>query len=145
MTKYSKGSHTIWNHHYHIVWITKYRYKILTGKIQERTRNLIARGCEEMGVKILNGVVSSDHIHMHCSIPPKIRVSDFVQKLKGMSSRKLQQEFPELKKRYWGQRFWARGYFSTTSGNVTDEVINEYINNHTDAHKYDNEGNIFLE
>ena len=46
----------------------------------------------------------------------------------------MQQEFPELKKVYWGKHFWARGYFSATSGNVTDDVINEYINNHTDAH-----------
>ena len=135
----------MYNHHYHIVWITKYRYKILEGELQKRVRSLVVRGAEELGVKILNGVVSSDHIHLHCSIPPHIRVSDFVKKVKGMSSRKVQQEFPELKKRYWGQRFWARGYFSTTSGNVTDAIINEYINNHTEAHKRNDEGNISLE
>ena len=62
-------------------------------------------------------------------------LSDFIKRAKGRSSRKLQQEFPELKKRYWGRHFWARGYFSATSGNVTDDVINEYINRHSDANE----------
>ena len=145
MTNYTKGSPTVYHHHYHIVWITKYRYKILKGEIQKRVRSLIVRGAGEMGVKILNGVVSSDHVHIMCSVPPQVRESDFVQKAKGMSSRKIQQEFSELKNIYWGRRFWGRGYFSTTSGNVTDEIINNYINNHVDAHKNNDEENISLE
>lgn len=79
------------------------------------------------------------------SIPPHIAVSDFVKKAKGRSSRKIQKEFPELKKRYWGRHFWGRGYFSSTSGNVTDEIINAYINGHIDAHKFDNEENLSLD
>jgi putative transposase len=142
---YSKGNHTTYYHRYHIVWITKYRYKILTGLLQKRTRELIAQVASEMNIKIMNGVVSSDHIHIFCSIPPHISVSEFVKKAKGRSSRKVQQEFPNLKKRYWGKHFWARGYFSSTSGNVTDEVINEYINNHFDGNKPENEANISLE
>lgn len=71
--------------------------------------------------------------------------SDFVKTAKGRSSRKVQQQFPELKKIYWGKHFWARGYFSATSGNVTDDVINEYINNHTDAHDPKNASKIRLE
>jgi len=108
-------------------------------------RAIIAQVAEEMNVKIVNGVVSSDHIHLFVSIPPHIAVSDFVKGAKGRSSRKVQQEFSELKKRYWGRHFWARDYFSSTSGNVTDEIINEYINNHSDAHKQEGEGNISLE
>lgn len=144
MTQYSKSSHAVYHHNYHIVWITKYRYKVLQGKIQERMRALIIRAAEEMEVKIISGVVSTDHIHVFCSIPPHIKVSDFVQKAKGMSSRKIQQEFPELRKKYWGRKFWGRGYFSTTSGNVTDEMINNYIDGHLDAHKNNNEENIRL-
>ena len=115
-------------------------------------RTIIAQVAEESGVKILNGVVSSDHIHLFVSIPPHLPVSEFVKRAKGRSSRKVQQEFPELRKRYWGQHFWARGYFSATSGNVTDEMkvpgvagIDEYINNHYDAHKRSDEENISLE
>ena len=143
--RYTKGSHTLHHHRYHLVWITKYRYRVLRGELQRRVRTIIAQVAEELGVKILNGVVSSDHIHLFVSIPPQLPVSEFVKRAKGRSSRKVQQEFPELRKRYWGQHFWARGYFSATSGNVTDEMIDEYINNHYDAHKRDDEENISLE
>jgi putative transposase len=142
---YSKGSHTVYHHRYHLVWITKYRYKVLRGELQRRVRTIVAQVAEEMGVKIINGVVSSDHIHLFVSIPPHVLVSKFVQRAKGRSSRKVQQEFPELRKRYWGRHFWGRGYFSATSGNVTDEIINEYINSHYDAHKHNDEESISLE
>ena len=145
MQSYSKGSHTTYHHRYHIVWITKYRYRILRGELQRRVRAIIAQVAEEMSVKIVNGVVSSDHLHLFVSIPPYVAVSDFVKVAKGRSSRKVQQEFPELRKKYWGRHFWARGYFSSTSGNVTDEIINEYINNHSDAHRQNGEENISLE
>ncbi|WP_419235590.1 IS200/IS605 family transposase [Rickettsia endosymbiont of Nabis limbatus] len=144
MTEYEKGKHTVYYHRYHIVWITKYRYKVLTQVIKERIREIIAQVSEEMNIRIVNGVISSDHVHILVSIPPNIAVSEFVQRAKGRTSRRIQQEFPELKKRYWGKHFWGRGYFSTTSG-LTDEVINEYINNHTEAHKPTSISNIRLE
>ena len=74
--------------------------------------------------------MSSDHVHMFVEIPPKVSVSDYMWRVKGCTSRKIQQEFPELRKRYWGRRFWARGYFCTTSGDVTDQTILNYIANH---------------
>jgi len=117
----------------------------LTGSLQQRVRALIAQVASELNIKILNGVVSRDHIHIFCSIPPHISVSEFVKKSKDRSSRKVQQEFPELKRRYCGKHFWARGYFRSTSGNVTDDVINEYINNHFDGQNPENEQNISLE
>ena len=140
MEKYTKGSHTIYHHRYHLVWIVKYRYRVLSGKIQIRAREILAHISEESGIKILNGVISGDHIHVFCSIPPHISVSEYMKKMKGRSSYKLQREFPELKKKFWG-----RGYFSTTSGNVTDDMINEYINNHLNAHRSENIENISLE
>lgn len=145
MTEYEKGKHKVYYHRYHIVWITKYRYKVLTQVIKERIREIIAQVSEEMNIRIVNGVISSDHLHILVSIPPNIAVSEFVQRAKGRTSRRIQQEFPELKKRYWGKHFWGRGYFSTTSGHITDEVINEYINNHTEAHKPTSISNIILE
>jgi putative transposase len=98
-----------------------------------------------MDIKIINGVVSAEHLHIFVSIPPYVAVSEFVKKAKGRSSRKIQQEFPELGKKYWGRHFWGRGYFSTTSGNVTDDIIDEYINTHVDAHESDNVSNFSLE
>ena len=144
MTVYSKGRHTVFHHRYHIVWITKYRYKILTHPIKERVREIVAQASEELGVAIQNGVVSSDHVHLFVEIPPKVCVSDYVKVLKGRSSKYIQIEFPHLRKHYWGRHFWARGYFSATSGNITDEMINQYIDSHADAHRKDGP-NITLE
>ena len=124
MTKYSKSSHTVYYHRYHIVWITKYRYKVLTHAMKKRVREIIAQAAEDMGVLIENGVVSSEHIHVFVNVPPHIKISELVQKVKGRSSKKIQEEFPELRKRYWGRHLWGRGYFRSTSGNVTDDMIN---------------------
>ena len=127
---YSTGAHTTFHHRYHIVWVTKYRYKVLTPAMRLRIRELTRQICAQLGVTIVKGVLSADHVHMFVEIPPKVSVSDVMRRVKGCTSRKLQQEFPELRKRYWGQRFWARGYFSTTSGNITDETILNYIDSH---------------
>ena len=138
MTDYNKSSHTIFYHRFHIVWITKYRYRVLQGAMRIRIREIIAQAAEELGIKIINGVLSADHVHIMAEIPPHISVSQFVKTAKGRSSRKIQQEFPAIRKTYWGCHFWGRGFFSSTSGNVTDDVINNYINNHSDAHQSNN-------
>ncbi len=145
MTEYSKTSHTVFYHRYHIVWITKYRKRVMTGNLRLRIREIIAQVAEEMHIKIINGVLSADHIHLFLEIPPHIAVSEFVKIAKGRSSRKVQMEFPDLKKEYWGKHFWGRGFFSSTSGNVTDEIINNYINQHVDAFQSSNLSNISLE
>jgi putative transposase len=87
--------------------------------------------CEELGVSIISGVLSMDHVHMFISIPPHRAVSDVMRRIKGRTSRKVQMEFPDLKKKYWGRHFWARGYFCTTSGAVNEETILQYIEKHT--------------
>ena len=127
---YETGAHTVFYHRYHIVWITKYRYAVLEGAVRARIREIIRQVCAELGVTIVKGVLSRDHVHMFVSIPPQLAVSDVVRRMKGRSSHKVQREFPALKKRYWGRHFWARGYFCTTSGNVTDDVILQYIEQH---------------
>ena len=126
-----RGSHTVFRHRYHIVWTPKYRYKVLQGRLRECVRDIIRQVCDEMGVQIVRGVLSRDHVQMFVDIPPNISVSDFVQRAKGRSLRKVQQEFPELRRRYCGCRFWARGYYCTTSGNITDDVIENYLASHT--------------
>lgn len=125
--RYRKISHVIYECKYHICWLPKYRYPILTGKVALRARELIRQIAAANEVEIISGAVSSDHIHIYVSIPPSLSVSKLVQFLKGATSRKLQLEFEELRKRYWGQHVWARGYFVATAGNVTDEMIREYI------------------
>ncbi len=128
--QYDKGKHTIYHHRYHLVWITKYRKKVLTGAIRERVREIARQVCEEIGVTIIKGVLSTDHVHMFVSSPPHRSVSDVMRRVKGRTSRKIQMEFPDLRKRYWGRHYWARGYFCTTSGVVNDDTILQYIETH---------------
>ncbi|SRR6266545_4058542 len=134
MSRYRKTSHVIYECKYHVVWIPKYRYAILTGQVAFRVRELIRQIAQANEVEIYSGSIGSDHVHIHISIPPHLSVSRFVQFVKGATSRKLQQEFDQIRKRYWGQHVWARGYFVGTTGVVTDEVIQQYIqqNQHFD-------------
>ena len=127
---YRKTSHSVYDLKYHIVWVTKYRYKVMRGGIGLRVREIIRQQCNQLDVKIISGHVSVDHVHLLVSVPPTLAVSKLVQKLKGASSRKLLQEYTELSKQYWGRHLWARGYFAVSTGNVTDEVIRQYIESH---------------
>jgi len=121
------GSHTVYDIQYHIVWTTKYRYRVLQGKIAERLRELIRQGCEARKITIVRGSIGKDHVHMLISCPPTLAPSKIMQYLKGRSSRMLQEEFQELRKRYWGQHLWAVGYFCRTVGAVTEEMVKQYI------------------
>lgn len=123
-----KGSHTVSRRlTCHIVWSTKYRYQVLQGDLKGRCRDLLIQVWETQGIEILKGVISDDHVHMHIEYRPKHNVSGIVKNLKGRSSRILRQEFPSLKKRYWGNHFWASGYGAWSSGNITDEMVDAYF------------------
>ena len=124
------GSHTISQLQIHIVWVTKYRYQVLKGDIQKRCRDIITQICDAEDIRILKGVVSKDHVHMHIEYPPSLSVNDIVKKLKGRSSRKLQMEFKELSKQYWGKHFWAIGYGVWSTGNVSQDMVDEYLEHH---------------
>jgi len=124
------GSHTVSQLQVHIVWVTKYRYHVLKGDVQKRCRDLIVQVCDAEEIRILKGVVSKDHVRMHIEYPPNLSISDIVKKLKGRTSRKLQMEFKELSKRYWGKHFWAIGYGVWSTGNVTQEMVDEYLEHH---------------
>ncbi len=136
---YRKTSHSVYDLKYHIVWVTKYRYQVLRGGVGVRTRELIRQICTKLDVQILTGHVSADHVHLLVSVPPTLAVSNLVQRLKGSSSRKLLQEYTELRKRYWGRHLWARGYFAVSTGNVTDEIIRQYIEGHDDKPNGEND------
>ena len=128
--EYRKGSHTVYNIQYHFVWVTKYGYHVLAGEVKLRVREIIRQICQQHDLLIEQGHVSKDHVHILVSAPTHMSASQIMQKIKGRSSRVLQQEFPHLKKRYWGQHIWARGYFCTTVGQVTDQMIRDYIEGH---------------
>ena len=126
---YRHGSHTIFDIKYHVIWVTKYRYAVLTRAIIVKLKELLKQGCEARGITIIKGFAGKDHVHMLMSCPTHLAPGRIVQYLKGRSSRLLQDEFPELKKRYWGQHLWATGYFCATVGAVTEETIKQYIEN----------------
>ena len=132
MSNYRKNSHSISNLSCHLVWATKYRYKVLEGDVQHRCIDLLIQICNSENVQILKGVVSKDHIHMHVEYPPSLSISILVKKLKGRSSRLLQKEFPKLNKQYWGRHFWAVGYGAWSTGKITDEMIQKYLEHHKD-------------
>jgi len=100
---------------------------VLRGEIGLRLRESVRQTCTTLDVYILSGHIGIDHVHLLVSVPPNVSVSDLMQRIKGRSSRKMLEEFGELSRQSWGRRFWARGYFAASSGNVTDEVIKQYI------------------
>ena len=129
MARYNSGSHTVYDIKYHFVWITKYRYKVLKGNVGFRLRELLKQGCEARGIKVLKGNIRPDHVHMLLSCPTSLAPAQIMHYLKGRSSHILQDEYPEIKKRYWGQHMWGRGYFCGTVGSVDEKMIREYIEN----------------
>ena len=127
MSKYRKGAHTVYELHYHFVFITKYRKPVLRGDIAKRTRDLIREICKSEDVEIVKGNISKDHVHLMVSMPPQVSPSRIMQAVKGKSSHHLMSEFRGLQKEFWGRHLWGRGFFACTTGNVTDEVIKQYI------------------
>ena len=143
MQYYRKGSHTLYDCTYHIVWVTQYRYKVLVGDLGRRVKDIVQEVSHDNAAQIIRGTVGSNHVHIYASLPPYQSISKYVQLMKGKSSRKIQQEFPEIRKQYWGKHLWASGYFVRTSGNVTDQMIKDYIGKHKS--KDDNFGDFKVE
>ena len=127
--EYRTGSHSVYDIQYHVVWVTKYRYHVLVGEVALRLRELLRQSCEARGLTIIRGNISKDHVHILIGATPNLAPAKIVQYLKGRSSRLMQEEFVTLKKRYWGQHLWARGYFCGTVGAVTAEMIKAYVEN----------------
>ena len=138
------SSHSVSRLTAHIVWVTKYRYHVLQDEVQIRCRDLIKQICDSEDIRILKGVISKDHVHIHIEYSPSKSVSDLVKRLKGRTSRRLQEEFLELGKRYWGRHFWAIGYGVWSTGNITDKMVAEYLEHHRKPSNTDTD-NIILE
>lgn len=127
-----RSPHTVNSLQVHLVWITKYRYQVLQGDVQLRCRDILRQVCNSLDIQIIKGVVSKDHIHLHLSYPPQLSVSEVIRRLKGRSSCLLLQEFPELKRRYWGNHFWGIGYGCWSTGHITEDMLEAYLNHHKD-------------
>ena len=111
----------------HVVFCPKYRRRILVGEVGETVRALLRRICSELEVRIVSGKVAPDHVHLFVSYPPNLSISDLMHRLKGKSAHLLYEALPHVRKKFWGGHFWARGYCAISSGNITDEVIQAYI------------------
>ncbi len=127
--KYRSGAHSTHRLLYHLVWIPKYRKRLLDGAIAARLKQLFAQCADINGWEVHELNVQIDHVHMLVQIDPNIRLSKAVQYFKGGSSKMIRKEFPELEEFLWGDSFWATGYFAETVGNVNEEIIKEYIRN----------------
>ena len=124
--KYHRQSHSTYDCRYHIVWVTKYRFKIINKEVEIALKWIIKETCDWKGIEILAGAVKEEHVHMYLQIPPKYSISDVLKWLKGKSAERLLKKFQDLEKQYWGRHLWARGYFVSTVG-ITDEEIRKYI------------------
>ena len=129
MSEYNKLAHTVYDCRYHIVWITKYRFRVIDKEIKTALKWSIKQVCDWKGIEIIEGSISEEHIHLYLQIPPKYSISDAVKWIKGKSSEKLLKTFPKLNNQYWGRHLWARGYFVSTVG-ISDKIIKGYIAKH---------------
>ncbi len=129
LNKYRRLSHVTYDCRYHLVWITKYRFKVIGDDIKLALKWSIKHTCDSKDIKIIEGAVGEEHVHLYLNIPPKYSISDVMQWIKGKSSEKLLRTFEKLSKQYWGRHLWARGYFVSTIG-ISDEIIKQYIQKH---------------
>ena len=127
-------SHTKWKCQYHIVFIPKYRKKVLYGKLKVDVKEILSTLCRYRGIEIISGAVCSDHVHLSVSIPPKMSISSFMGYLKGKSTLMIYDKYPKLQSK-WDKAFWARGYYVATIGNVTEEAIKKYIEEQSEESK----------
>ena len=114
---------------YHIVWIPKYRKRVLKGEIARRIKELVEECAEVKGWHIEEINIQLDHVHVLIQLKPDVSVSKSVQLIKGKSSRIIRKEFPSLKEFYWGKNFWSDGFFAETVGRLSENAIREYIKN----------------
>ena len=127
MRRYKLGAHTKIDLKVHLIWIPEYRKRVLTGQVAIRARDILRQIALEHELDVRSGKIANDHVHMFIGCRPTHNISKIMQWLKGISSRILLSEFAHLRKQFWGRHLWARGYLAVSSGNVTDEMIQQYI------------------
>ena len=126
MSRFRKLSQTIWHCQYHILWVPKYRFRILSGKIAEEVETCIRTFSQQQHCEIIELNVQVDHVHLLAMVPPKVSISGFVGTIKGRTAIRVLNRFRELKQKpYWGNHFWSRGYCVDTVG-LDSEMIRKY-------------------
>ena len=126
MRELQKLAHAVWQCKYHVIWCPKYRFKILNGALRKSVGEILQQLCEWKKLDVLEMNVQEDHVHLVLSIPPKNSVSEVVGFLKGKCAIKVFDRHLELKKRYWGRHFWAKGYCVSTVG-LDEKRIRKYV------------------
>ena len=127
MSRFRKLAQTIWYCQYHIVWVPKYRFRVLTDNVSEKVENCIRAFSEQQGCEVVELNVQVDHVHLLALVPPKVSISGYVGTLKGRTAIRVFNRFRKLKEKpYWGNHFWARGYCVDTVG-LDAEMIRKYI------------------
>lgn len=133
MSEIYRTAHTVYCLNYHFVWVPKYRRDVVTGYVAERAKEIFREIAEEYEFKMEAVNVGEDHVHIFLSAPPRYSPARIANIMKSISAKKLFGEFPKVKEKLWGGKFWARGYYVGSSGeDVTDEVIKRYIEYHQD-------------
>ena len=127
MSRFKKLSHTLWHCQYHVVWVPKYRYRVMSGKVKESIEHGIRAICGYKGCEVIELSVQHDHVHAIMQVPPKVAISELMGRVKGQTATRLFKQFGELRKKpYWGNHFWAQGYCVDTVG-VDAEMIRRYV------------------
>ena len=127
MSRFLKLSQTLWHCQYHLVWVPKYRYRVLNGDVGIEVQNCIRAFSEQKECKIIELNVQIDHVHLLVMVPPKISISDYMGMIKGRTAIRVFNKFKSLKsKPYWGNKFWSRGYCVDTVG-LDSDMIRKYV------------------
>ena len=127
MSRFGKLSHVLWHCQYHIVWVPKYRYRVLKDEVAKEVERCIRSFAARLGSQVIELNVQADHVHLLVKIPPKVAISDFMGTVKGRTAIRVFKQFPNLKvKPYWGNHFWAEGYCVDTVG-LDEEHVRKYV------------------
>ena len=127
MSRFNKLTHVIWHCQYHLVFVPKYRYRVLIGAIGEEVRNCIEVYCSRLRCEVVELNVQRDHVHLLLEVPPKVSISQVMGTVKGKSALRVFTRYPHLRKKpYWGNHFWAKGYCVDTVG-LDMEMIRQYV------------------
>ena len=127
MSRFEKLSHVIWHCQYHLVWVLKYRFRVLNGAVGTEVFNCIQVCCSQLGCSVVELNVQLDHVHLLVKVPLKRSISKLVGSVKGKSALRVFTRFPYLRQEpYWGNHFWAKGYCVDTVG-VEAEMIRKYV------------------
>jgi len=127
MSRFKKLSQTLWHCQYHIVWVPKYRYRILSGKVAQLVEEYIRAFSQQQGGEVIELNVQVDHVHLLAMVPPKVSISGYVGTLKGRTAIRVLNQYRELKQKpYWGNHFWSRGYCVDTVG-LDTEMVRKYV------------------